>query len=103
MKLNECHLSNTCLPSCRLTAHSIKLLLFLTSIIITLPSLAEAAQPPPIEGTVPITLVSPSPISPSGTDNAPNEIFSWIQTKGADVGPVTRQFLTRADDVFDGL
>jgi hypothetical protein len=26
-----------------------------------------------------------------------------IRWKEGDVGPVTRQFLTRADDVFDGL
>lgn len=84
MKLNECFSSITYLPSHRSIAHNFKLFLILTSIIIVAPSVAEAAQPPSIEGAGSVTLVSPIPISPSGSENAPNEIFSWIQTKGAD-------------------
>lgn len=48
------------------------------------PYLANAAQPPPIEGVGSVTLLSPMPISPSGTENSPSVTFSWIQTKGAD-------------------
>jgi hypothetical protein len=43
-----------------------------------------AAQPPALEGRVSINLVSPTPISPSGTETTSSAIFSWIQTKDAD-------------------
>lgn len=43
----------------------------------------RAAQPPALEGAVAVTLVSPIPISPSGTASAPSSIFSWAQTRGA--------------------
>jgi hypothetical protein len=45
---------------------------------------ALAAKPPDLIGRVAINMVSPTPISPSGTETTSSAIFSWIQTKDAD-------------------
>lgn len=84
MKLHKCFLPITQRASHRLVAYSFYVLLFLTATIIAAPSLAGAAQPPSMEGAGSVTLVSPIPISPSGVENTPSEMFSWVQTKGAD-------------------
>lgn len=84
MKLQKCFSPITQRTSHRLVAYSFYVLPFLTSTIIAAPSLGGAAQPPAIEGAGSVSLVSPTPISPSGTEKAPSDIFKWIQTKGVD-------------------
>ncbi len=68
----------------RLTAMRIASNRFILAILtLIIPDLSMAAQPPSIEGAGSVTLVSPIPIHPSGTESIPNAVFSWIQTKGS--------------------